>query len=160
MHKTCTKCKCSKVVQEFGNLLRSSDGLNHRCKVCDRKATKKWRDANKEAHTRMCTAWKQRNPDYAKQHAAKYNILNRAKRTANERNRVAIKNFATPKWFDKEEVLHIYELARERDLEVDHIVPLNSKIVCGLHVQDNLRCIPRELNRHKGNRYWPDQSWR
>ena len=39
--------------------------------------------------------------------------------------------------------------------EVDHIVPIKSKIVCGLHTEQNLRIVPRRVNRSKNNRYWP-----
>ena len=39
---------------------------------------------------------------------------------------------------------------------VDHIVPLNSKSVCGLHVWANFELLPSEVNRKKSNKYWPD----
>lgn len=38
---------------------------------------------------------------------------------------------------------------------VDHIVPIKSQIVCGLHNEFNLQVIPSRDNRAKSNRYWP-----
>jgi hypothetical protein len=40
--------------------------------------------------------------------------------------------------------------------EVDHVVPLKSKLVCGLHCEANLQIIKRSANRSKSNRRWPD----
>jgi hypothetical protein len=39
---------------------------------------------------------------------------------------------------------------------VDHIIPLKSDFVCGLHCHTNLRVITAEENKAKNNRYWPD----
>lgn len=51
--------------------------------------------------------------------------------------------------------------ARERkalgqDVNIDHIVPLCSDIVCGLHVPWNLQVITRLENSQKSNTVWPD----
>ena len=39
---------------------------------------------------------------------------------------------------------------------IDHIVPLNHPLVCGLHTPANLALVPMVENLLKGNRWWPD----
>lgn len=57
-------------------------------------------------------------------------------------------------------VQEAYRLAKVRTAatglawQVDHIVPLKSKIVCGLHCAANIRVIPAVENWSKGNRHW------
>jgi hypothetical protein len=69
---------------------------------------------------------------------------------------------ATPAWANKFFITEAYHLAKLREKicggkwHVDHIVPLKSAIVCGLHVENNLRVIPGAENSVKGNRHWPD----
>jgi hypothetical protein len=69
---------------------------------------------------------------------------------------------ATPPWATHEKVLGIYEQARKiSELtgvqhHVDHVVPLTSSKVCGLHNEFNLRVIPATDNLKKHNRTWPD----
>lgn len=68
---------------------------------------------------------------------------------------------ATPLWLtrkQKTEIRQIYQIAitmtkttGERYV-VDHIVPLRSEVVCGLHVPWNLRVITQEENLRKSNR--------
>jgi hypothetical protein len=41
---------------------------------------------------------------------------------------------------------------------VDHVVPLVSDLVCGLHVAANFEIIPAAQNIRKRNRFWPDMA--
>ena len=41
-------------------------------------------------------------------------------------------------------------------MPVAHVVPLQSKKVCGLHCEQNLAVIPKLDNCRKKNSYWPD----
>ena len=69
---------------------------------------------------------------------------------------------ATPAWANIEAMQKIYKAAQEItestgiQQHVDHIVPLTSKLVCGLHNEFNLRVIPATDNLRKHNRHWPD----
>lgn len=63
---------------------------------------------------------------------------------------------ALPKWADSAAIRTFYEAAYVLSLEVDHIVPLRSPLVCGLHVEHNLQLLTRQENAAKGNRWWPD----
>lgn len=70
---------------------------------------------------------------------------------------------ATPTWADKEQMLATYEYAHWLrsigvDAEVDHIVPLYGRGVCGLHVHCNLRVVLKTDNRSKNNRLDPALS--
>lgn len=67
---------------------------------------------------------------------------------------------ATPPWLTAEHkaaIRAVYEEAQRLTdetgvpHEVDHIVPLRGKGVCGLHVPWNLRAIPSRENRSKSN---------
>lgn len=64
---------------------------------------------------------------------------------------------ATPPWANKGEIAKIYKMAAEIGEEVDHIIPLRGKIVCGLHVETNLRIVPKSVNRKKYNKFDPDE---
>lgn len=90
--------------------------------------------------------------------------LNPHVRTIDEAKRRATKLQATPTWVDKERIKEIYKRSSRISkclgikMHVDHIVPLRSKYVCGLHCESNLRIIPAIDNRKKKNTHWPDMT--
>lgn len=69
---------------------------------------------------------------------------------------------AKPSWFSVHDASTISRTRKLADLmseitgepwELDHIVPIMGKNVCGLHVAGNIQAMPRSLNRRKSNRF-------
>lgn len=107
---------------------------------------KKYREVRKEHIAIQKRLWQQNNP---------------SKMKASNARRRAAKIQASPTWADQESVIGMYQLAllfnsTGINLHVDHIVPLNSDLVCGLHCESNLQLLPASDNISKGNRWWPD----
>lgn len=137
--------------------------------------TAAWRAANRERAYAARDAWSQKNPErvaaikrrwYAanKDRSLAASKANKAARPGRGAMENAQRKQATPAWADKEMMADIYALARVyREhtaviAHVDHIVPLRSPLVCGLHTHDNLSCLPHDENIRKGNRVWPGST--
>jgi len=65
---------------------------------------------------------------------------------------------ATPKWLTPEQraeirAFYVRAKAMGEGYQVDHIVPLRGRGVCGLHVPWNLQILTKAENIAKGNRY-------
>ena len=63
----------------------------------------------------------------------------------------ASKQQRTPPWVDRKALQEIY-FNRPEGHHVDHIIPLNGKDVCGLHVPWNLQYLTEEENLKKSNK--------
>lgn len=114
-----------------------------------------WRSRNRDRFNELT----RRNRNDKRREAERaYGARNKAKRAAGCAKRKATKLQATPAWADLGAIEAKYEEARNRSLEtgvrhhVDHIVPLKSSVVCGLHVHWNLQVLPAVENLSKGNR--------
>lgn len=105
---------------------------------------------------------KDRDAEFYRERAAKWSKENPEKGQARKAQRRAQKLKATPAWANQFFIQEAYHLARLRtqitgiQWDVDHIVPLKSPLVCGLHVEHNLAVIPSKANASKGNRFWPN----
>lgn len=125
-------------------------------------SSRKWRLSNLATARARVLASRQKKQDYYKAQLSEWSKNNPAKRNAKYKRYVATRMQAMPIWANNFFIEEIYDLAQIRtkatgiEWHVDHIVPLQSPIVCGLHVEQNLRVITALENRSKGNRHWPD----
>jgi hypothetical protein len=141
-----------------------------------------YKDANRDKVRESSRKWKQQNPEKVRaglfvylldnaERAAEWNRAykkkHRARMTALQNERKAMQLRAAPSWLTDEHKAEIhsrYEEARRLTQEtgiphhVDHIHPLKSAFVCGLHVPWNLRVIPARENISKGNRLIEDAA--
>ena len=123
---------------------------------------KKWKDANPESVKKNNKKWHEDNKERAAAKERKWRAANPAKVTMKAGRRRASRLLATPLWANEFIISEAYELAQMRTKvtgivwHVDHVVPLTSKLVCGLHCEHNIRVIPGSENIAKNNRYWPD----
>lgn len=108
---------------------------------------KKWAAANASKVKSYKKQWKTNNPEKLRE----YTFF-----------RSTYRKTATPEWCDRVAMLALYHearrLTRETGVEyhVDHIVPLKSQRVCGLHCEQNMQILPAFDNLSKLNSYWPD----
>lgn len=66
---------------------------------------------------------------------------------------------ATPPWVDHQAIDALREEARRLTETtgikhvIDHIYPICSDTICGLHVHTNMRVVPEAINLAKSNRW-------
>lgn len=79
-----------------------------------------------------------------------------------QRNLALVK--ACPSWLSEEQKRQIENIYRNRPdgYHVDHIIPLQNKNVCGLHVPWNMQCLKSKENMSKSNRFdftYENRGW-
>lgn len=77
---------------------------------------------------------------------------NKAKVNSKTRAYQAKKARALPPWADLSAIAEFYDKCPE-GYEVDHVVPIAGRYVCGLHTLENLQYLTITENRRKSNKY-------
>ena len=150
--KVCRTCKESKKLIDFPKHSQTKDGRNGKCKTCNAEYWRNWRSNNIEKSRKSVNKYADKNRDKIRLKDKEYRKDPRVKklRCNNENKRRAKKLNATIPGFD-EKIKSIY-MNCPKGYEVDHIIPLNSKNVCGLHTPWNLQYLTSEENRKKYNK--------
>lgn len=119
----------------------------------------RWREENPEKVLKSAHEWRLRNPEKVRQTLALHYQENKFyyKELATLRKKRIRR--ATPIWADLIKIRSVYKKSEEATevtgipYEVDHIIPLRGKYVCGLHVENNLQILPASVNRLKSNHF-------
>jgi hypothetical protein len=165
--RACTACRTFKPFSEFYPHKQTRDGLTTKCKTCDLAANRRWRTENKEKRNSQLKRWKQENRHKQREYSRRWKDQNKARDRAYGKTYEARKSQACPPWGNSKDFYlelaahyeHAAWLSRVTggEFHVDHIIPIHSDFVCGLHVPWNLQVLEACDNMAKGSRWWPGQ---
>lgn len=125
-------------------------------------ASRKYRETKLERARSNEAAYRARNREICNARIREWKAKNPHKLTHYFHKRRAAELRAMPAWADLDAIEAIYaeaqmvQAATGIPQHVDHVVPILSKLVCGLHCEANLRVVPATENMAKNNRHWPD----
>lgn len=129
-----------------------------------RKRSTLWFSENRERRLQKSRDWYAANKETKKLTDRRWQANNPHKASAKEARHRAALIRACPSWADHDKIDAIYAAARRISREtgiphhVDHIYPLQSDLMCGLHVENNLQILPATENVSKSNRSWPGSA--
>ena len=136
-HRKCRVCSNILPYSSFSLDVSKYTDISSICKECDISKNKLYSDNNPDAQK-------------IRSHTHYYN--NKADYLARNAQRRALKLQATPPWADLNKIREVYRNCPE-GYQVDHIVPLQGELVCGLHVENNLQHLSAIENRQKSNKF-------
>ena len=137
------------------------------CRGCVRERTRRWQRKNRAYSVKYSKKWQADNPEKHKKNMERHReknkeiilLRNKKWRENNyekwrhgQRIARAKRRASTPVWVDHKELKIIYDNCPV-GYQVDHIIPVNGKFVCGLHVPINLQYLTPEENKKKSNSF-------
>lgn len=171
--KKCARCHKDKPDSDYVG--RYSGKIRTYCEQCaeyTRKAMKAWRKRNPEKDRANHDEYVKNNREKLKAYdlslregnrekyrkaSLEWAYNNSDKMCASSAKRRAAQTNSTPKWLTVKQLNQMQRLysfvVDNPGYQVDHIVPLRGKNVCGLHVPWNLQILTAEENMRKGNRF-------
>ncbi len=145
--KLCTRCLQSKSLDAFATRAKSKDGRAAACKLCVNESSQVtyWvKDGARRKHIDRVVKNKQerftREPAYKRA----FNLWGSTKHRTKIPGWVGIIDFVTV-------CQEAIDLGPE--YEIDHIIPINHPLVCGLHVPANVQVVQIKENQRKGNTF-------
>ena len=106
---------------------------------------------NKDKIKEISRLYRLNNKDKIKKTKKLSSLKNRSLIKYHCAKRRAMKLRATPKFANLDKIKEIYKNC-PKGYHVDHIIPLNNKLVCGLHVEWNLQYLTPSANISKSNK--------
>jgi hypothetical protein len=159
-----TKSKFMVLWKKELGLCTATTGCQNKCLTSRTRCAEHLKYAVETRDKNKYRIYQRANKDRINAHNRKYMKTEKGKAVNREKSayRRALKKQATPPWIDRKVLKEIYANC-PKGYHVDHIIPLESDDVCGLHVPANLQYLSAFENDSKGNRFdgtYQNESWR
>lgn len=160
--KTCTTCGQTKELSCFNKSKRGYLGYKSECRECQSIYRKAHYERNAEKARQQRIDSYNNNKEKEAAYRKKYNQSTRGKalKCALQQKRKTEQKKRIPLWSDLERIKSYYnvcaffnEVNGYTKYHVDHIIPLQGKLVSGLHVHNNLQVILAKDNMSKNNKF-------
>lgn len=173
----CRTCQKDLPVDAFRSDRIGPKTKRDRCRACNSKASHQWNldhparvkeifiNRAPKAYAKRAE-WGRNNREYLANRHLEWRNSNRAAITASSTlklvdnyDRLALRGTRLPPWANIDAIRAIYKEAKRQTKEtgiphqVDHIIPLRGRNVCGLHVESNLQIITKNENLKKKNSF-------